>query len=747
MKKLTTSVIFLFLVFISKQTFSNSILIEINGNNYTDNEVILSLIKDQPTDISEEYSNYIIKSLDDSLLFEDVSVQIIENKYIINITEYANINKILFRQNERLDDEELEKISNELKLINTNPISIDLFINEITKIYNSFGYNNIDISHSKKLYKENNTADIYFDFNEGKITKINKIIFNGNNSIDTQILKSIIQSKTKNLRNIFANNNFKKFVVENDLREISNLYKNKGFIDVSVDYKVEYLKSNKVNVYFEIVEGDIYKFSSITYLDNNKILNTNLKNEIKVLIDSSMRDNIYSLSKIKLLKNDISDLIIDNGIEFFEINSLEKKLTQNVELLFDIKSIRPKYANQINIYGNSRTFDYVIRRELELAEGDPIYDSQIERVSNKLKSLNLFKSVEIVENELDNNLVNLEINVEEKQTGTVNAGVSVGTLDGFAVIAGLSERNFYGTGRSLKALINTSEDKTEFTFQTNDRLFYENDVDINYKANFKEEDFSKTSSYNLDTFSTGVGLGYNINQKIRHNINLDYVIKDYAITNNSTVSSSILNSAGENVSFILRNNLFYSTLNSTILPKNGISLNFNNFIETPMSSSNGFFKNILTIKSYKTISKNTFSFQSRLGNITTLSNNDILTDDKFSLGGRWLRGFDSFGAGPRNSRTSYVGGNNIIVSKLDYSRELFNNKDFPIFLNIFNDYGLLWENKTTPTNSDNNIRASVGFGIKYYSPIGPIGFSWGFPIMDEEYDINRMFLFSVGNLD
>ena len=166
-----------------------------------------------------------------------------------------------------------------------------------------------------------------------------------------------------------------------------------------------------------------------------------------------------------------------------------------------------------------------------------------------------------------------------------------------------------------------------------------------------------------------------------------------------------------------------------------------------MSSSNGFFKNILTIKSYKTISKNTFSFQSRLGNITTLSNNDILTDDKFSLGGRWLRGFDSFGAGPRNSRTSYVGGNNIIVSKLDYSRELFNNKDFPIFLNIFNDYGLLWENKTTPTNSDNNIRASVGFGIKYYSPIGPIGFSWGFPIMDEEYDINRMFLFSVGNLD
>ena len=68
-------------------------------------------------------------------------------------------------------------------------------------------------------------------------------------------------------------------------------------------------------------------------------------------------------------------------------------------------------------------------------------------------------------------------------------------------------------------------------------------------------------------------------------------------------------------------------------------------------------------------------------------------------------------------------------------------------LNILNDYGLIWENKTTPTQNDNNIRSSVGFGLRYYSPVGPIGFTWGFPIMDEEYDIKRMFLFSVGNLD
>ena len=232
-----------------------------------------------------------------------------------------------------------------------------------------------------------------------------------------------------------------------------------------------------------------------------------------------------------------------------------------------------------------------------------------------------------------------------------------------------------------------------------------------------------------------------------HNIDFEYALKDYKITNSSTVSNTILNSSGSNVSFLLKNNLRYSTLNRGFLSKTGNYFNFNNTIETPTSSNNGYIKNIVTVKKYFSSNNSIYGIHGKIGNIFSLNNNDILTDDKFALGGRWLRGFDNYGAGPRNSRTSYVGGNNIAVAKLDYSFELTNKSDFPIYLNFFNDYGLLWENKTKPSQSDNNLRASAGFGIKYYSPIGPIGFSWGFPIIDEEYDIKRMFLFSVGNID
>ena len=141
------------------------------------------------------------------------------------------------------------------------------------------------------------------------------------------------------------------------------------------------------------------------------------------------------------------------------------------------------------------------------------------------------------------------------------------------------------------------------------------------------------------------------------------------------------------------------------------------------------------------------SIQSKLGNVVSLQNSNIPADNKFALGGYWLRGFDSFGVGPRNSRSSYVGGNNLIVSKLDASRPLLKNSDNPIDLNLFLDAGKIFDNKESPTYSSESIRSSYGVGLKFYSPIGPIGLSWAFPITSENYDIERMFLFSIGHLN
>ena len=738
----------LLILLISKSVFANNTLFEIQGNNFTDSNVILSLLNKIPETVDEEFSNDIIKVLNNSNLFSDVSVRFIDNKYIINVKEYPNIDKLYFENNERLEDIELKQIASDINFINDNNVSLNLFINEVKKVYESFGYNNVNINYSKKIYEENNTIDFYFDIQEGKITKVNKIIINGNNSISGQDILANIKTKTRSIRNIFANNNFKPFTVESDKYKIINYYKNNGFLNVDVNVKIEYFKSNRVNIYFNIIEGDVYSLVAIDIVDENNILNSITANLINSKTDSFLNENsTFSYSKAQQLRKDISSTIIDSGVEFFEINSYEKISDKNVKILYQISPIAPKYTNLINIEGNYRTYDYVIRRELSIVEGDAIYPRQIKSLKDKLTSLNLFESVNIKEDPVDDKNVNLIIEIEEKQTGSFNAGVSLGTLDGFAIVTGLRERNFYGTGRSLDILLNTSEDKNQFKFITTDRLSYENDANISYSINYKQEDFSNASSYKLDSFSSGIGVGYRLNKKLIHNIDLEYVLKDYNITNSTTVSETIASSSGSNISYLLKNNFSYSTLNPGFISKKGNYFNFNNTIETPTSSSNGFIKNTLTFKNYFNSNDNIFSIQTKIGNIFSLNNNDILTDDKFSLGGRWLRGFDNFGAGPRNSRTSYVGGNNLIATKFDYSHEITKKSDFPIYLNLFNDYGLVWENKTNPTNNDNSLRSSVGFGIKYYSPIGPIGFTWGFPIIDEKYDINRMFLFSIGNID
>ena len=733
---------------IPKTVFANDNLFIIQGNNFTDSNVIISLLENIPENLNEEYSNEIIKVLNESNLFSDVKVNFIDNKYNIIVNEYPNIRKIYFENNERLKDDELRIIANDLSLTNLNSKSLNLFINETKKIYESYGYNNIEIEYYDKYYEDTNTADLYFNINESEITKINKIIVNGNNSILTDDIKDIIQSKTRSVVNIFANNNYKPLKVERDNFTIVNYYKNNGFLDVNVDTQIEYLETNKVNIYFIITEGEIYSLSSLKIIDEKNILNSETTDIINKEIDLFLlNQTFFSIDKIKEFEKEITSIIINNGLDFFEINLYEKKENKSIEILFQVNSIKPKYTNQINIIGNSRTLDYVIRRELDIIEGDAIFKNQIPKIREKLTSLNLFESVIVKEQVNDDDTVDLIIEVEEKQTGTFNAGISLGTLDGFAIVTGLRENNFYGTGRSLDFLVNTSDDRNQLKLVTTDRLSYENDANISYSINYKQEDFSKASSYKLDSLSSGVGINYQLNKNLYHNIGLEYVLKDYSITNSASVSNSISNSSGANMSYLIKNNFRFSTLNHGFISKKGNFLNFNNTLETPTSSNNGFIRNILTVKKYYNRNNSIFSMQGQFGNIISLSNNDILTDDKFALGGRWLRGFDSYGAGPRNSRTSYVGGNNLAVTKFDYAYELTKNSNFPIYINFFNDYGLLWENKTTPTNSDNSLRSSAGFGFKYYSPIGPIGFTWGFPLIDEEYDIKRMFLFSVGNID
>jgi len=745
----------LYFIFLTQLFAQSEKPIVIKGNEFIDDEVIYSIIGKDVNENSADYINKIIKSLYDTGNFKKIEVIEKSNEIIIKITENSRINEVNLEGNKRFKKDVIfEQFDQKEYFQYVNEIKINQFIEELKKLYLSYGYNQIDIQYKIiKSLEENNTVDLDFYFSEGSISKINKIYFIGNISFDKRGLLAEIQSNENNILILFRNENYKEYQISNDLLFLKDFYKNNGFRDIEINYKSEYLNlKNKFNVYFYIDEGKQYYFDKFNLNVDTINISTSNRDELESIITNYYsskieNDNIYNRSKLDKLESLISDFLFENGIIFFNIKILEKIIDSKVDILYKIESSQPKYVNKINIFGNSRTLDKVIRREVTFAEGDAINSDLIQSTQRNLDRLRIFRSVNIEEVNLDENFIDINIYVEEQSTGEFQVGLSFGTLEGATFVAGLKEKNISGLGREIEVTINTSPQNTKYNFGIIEPYFFNNQLNFIYGISFEENDYSSAASYNLNSFVTNTGFNYNLTDDLLHEITIEYRLKEYKITNADTVSSDIQNLAGNNADILLNNEFIFNQLNSFIRPTKGIYLNYENIISPPTNSDNGYIKNVLTYIKYYKYKRNILSIRSKIGNIYSLQNSEIATDDKFSLGGRWLRGFDAFGVGPRKSRTSYIGGKNLIVAKFDLNRPLNKNSINPIDLNLFSDIGTVFENKNTPTNAKESIRSSYGVGIKFYSPIGPIGLSWAFPITSESYDIKRMFLFSIGNLN
>ena len=257
-------IIFIIIYIFAFNLSAKSFVIEIIGNDHTDTDVVYSLLENKPESLNTDYSNYLLKQLNQSGLFKNVRVEMNTDKYIIYVEEYPSINKIYYKNNKRLKDEDFNMIETELNIVNLNPNKIHKFIEQIKEIYKSFGYNQIKIESKSEVHDQSNTANLYLEIYEGEITKIKNIYFVGNSNFDSVVLRGKIKSKIKSLSNIFANNNFKLFQIKNDAIRIENFYKNNGFIDVNVNFDIEYQdKKNKTFIYFRISEGLKYNFRKI----------------------------------------------------------------------------------------------------------------------------------------------------------------------------------------------------------------------------------------------------------------------------------------------------------------------------------------------------------------------------------------------------------------------------------------------------------------------------------------------------
>lgn len=748
------SVLFFLLILNSNSFSQNTYNIIVNDNEFIDEEIILSLLEGNVKKDENELINLISKKLFATGNFSNVSIEINNNNLIINLLEHPLIRNINFFDNERFKNEELLELFNQVidkKIFNEK--NINKFTKELSELYKSFGYNQINIDYQTKLIDNNNLNFIDLDFflNEGKISKINKVNFKGNLSFDNSKLLDVIVSKPKRELLFFIKKNYKEIELKKDVNRIIKFYKNNGYKDVSVNTKVEYIsQKNRFNLLFIINEGLKYEFSEFSVNFDSTTLDQLIKNEVLSLINSYnnfiIENKSFNVDLILRIRSDLSDLIYNSGINFFQILINENIVNSQVNIIFDIENLTPKYVNLIHINGNKLTQDYVIRRELEFAEGDAINKKLVNDSIKNIKSLDFFTNVLINQVETKNG-VDIFVEVDEKNSGDFSVGLAFGTIEGATFISKLNQRNFAGSGKSIAFVINTSSKDTEYKFAISQPRFFGKKIKLYYGLNYNFNDYSTASSYKLENITGNIGFEFVINKKLSNSIALLYELNEYEITNSASVSNNILNNEGTNAVIKFQNKLNYYNLDSYIRPQNGNQIILSSTFSPITNSKDGFIKNSLTAKKFYSFGRYIFSLQAKAANITSLQNDEISDSEKFSLGGKWLRGFDIYGAGPRNSSTSYIGGNNLLINKIDISRSLFKNSNNPVDFFIFSDVGKVFENKIVPSSSKESIRASAGYGLKLYSPIGPIGLTWGFPVLDESYDIKREFLFTIGNLN
>lgn len=309
---------------------------EISGNKNTDKEVILTIIDKIPDNVTEEFSNYLLKELNNAGLFQDIKIRLEKNKYFINVVEYPVIQKFYFEGNERFKDDELNELIDDLNFNIYNEDNIKNFISELNLIYSSFGFNDIEIDLTEEI-SDKNLATVYVDITENNITKIKAIKFIGNKDLNSFDLSDKIKSKVKKLTNIFANNNFKPMQLETDRQRLLNFYKEKGYADINITYNIEFFDNNSVIIYFNINEGVLYEVGEIIYSNNTQENNINLI--LDNYFDSAVFDKtIYNITFAENIEKDLSNIIKNSDIQFFEIRKRVKLNSNKADLLFEINS-------------------------------------------------------------------------------------------------------------------------------------------------------------------------------------------------------------------------------------------------------------------------------------------------------------------------------------------------------------------------------------------------------------------------
>jgi outer membrane protein insertion porin family len=741
--------------------------LSIDGNLRIEKSTIesyLALPKNQ--EYTEVLRDVLIKRLFATGFFSEVNISYDKNILAVKVKENPLINLITFEGNKRLSKTALLGGMSLKSRAIYSKAKLQQDINQITQLYHRQGCYALKIS-PKMIELENHRINLVFEINEGPKTLVKNIYFAGNKDFSNKDLKSELYTKETRWYKFWTNaDNYDADILELDKENLRKFYQSMGYFDINVISATAELTPSRDGfiITFSLEEGEKYQFGKIEVENKLQHHEQLIKQQI-----TTITGEIYNILQVDQSILKIINALNDQGFPFVNVEPIYSR--DHTMRLVDVKYLvspgYKSYINKINITGNVRTQDKVIRRELRLAEGDPYNATLIELSEQRLRDLDYFKvEVEKYPSETSPGNVDIEIKVEEKSTAKFNIGGGI-TTEGKKISpiinTSLTEENLFGTGKQAGISLDKSSKTQSGTISFTDPYF----MDKNLAAGF---DLFFSESYKIDLFPfkhTRIGAtlktGFNLSESLSYGMRYT-IMKDNITKISKDASPLILLQKGQTITSLVGHNLTYNRTNSRLKPTKGYWLNFDQSVAgiggdarfIKHEAASGYYYPI-HLKSTKLV----LSVINKVGHSFAYGRqNKIIVDGGFNLGGigpYGLRGFEAGGIGPRSkdSAQDTIGGRFYYKSSTDLTMPINLSKDIDISAVLFFDLGSLQQpnmpKKYINANknsifSDHALRVSAGGGLVWESPMGPIKVYFPFVLKKQPYDSKVRFHIEFMNM-
>ncbi|KQV81807.1 outer membrane protein assembly factor BamA [Rhizobium sp. Root1220] len=739
--------------------------IDVRGASRVGAEAVRSNLTIEPgqsfsnTDIDDS-----VKQLYDTGYFSDVKIAVSGGTLVVTVQEAQLVNQVVFNGNRKVKDDKLAAVVKTRAAGPYNEAQIQADIQSIKEAYAATGRSEVEVTTQVVPLGEGR-VNLAFVINEGDRTKIASINFVGNNAYSSGRLSSVINTKRTNFLSFLTRKDvYNEDKLHGDEEALRQFYYNRGYADfriISSDAAFDEA-TNKYTLTFNIEEGPRYDFGAVSVQSTVPGVDAA---QLQGLV-RTREGQVYSASQVQKSLEAISDQVASAGYPFARVTPRGNRDLGNntigIEYLVD--QGERAYVERIEIRGNSRTRDFVIRREFDMSEGDAFNQQMITRAKRRLEALGYFSSVNITTQPGSSpDRVVVVVDVQDQSTGSfgIGAGYAAGG-DGLLLEASIEEKNFLGRGQYIKVSAGGGEEGSRtLGLNFTEPYFLGYRLAVGFDINHSETS-STSADYEYEETSAVLRATAPITEDLATTFRYNYKQMKYDPSGSLSDLSSPYQNLVENSPWVkssVSQTLTYNTLDDMTLPREGIYASATQEV-AGIGGDSQFYKLYGKARYYHLLADDADIIGSVSGSAGYVIgfNKDLNVFDQFTLTNGDIRGFENRGIGPRvgGGPDNSLGGTTYftVSAEATFPLPAFP-RDFGLRGAVFADAGTLFGNKV-PVNvngvtgefvegDDATLRASVGLGLIWASPFGTLRVDYAFPVVKEDFDQTQHFKFGINN--